>query len=74
VANAQRLTVALFGVDDGSSTGDIGVRVGMVLGDTTGNGEVTANGTISSSDIGLVKAQSGNGLPSTSAGLGVGER
>ena len=53
VANAQLLTVGLFDTNDGLNIGDVGVRVGMVLGDTTENGEVNA------SDIGQAKAQSG---------------
>ncbi len=53
VANAQRLTVALFNVNDGTRTGDVGIRVGILLGDVTGDGGV---GT---SDIGSVKAQAG---------------
>lgn len=53
VTNLQRLTVALLGVNDGSNSGDVGVRVGIVLGDTTGNGAV------GSSDVSQAKAQSG---------------
>jgi CSLREA domain-containing protein len=53
VANAQRLTVALFGVSDGTQSGDVGLRVGIGLGDTTGNGAVNA------SDIAETKAQAG---------------
>lgn len=53
VTNLQRLTVALLGVSDGSNSGDVGVRLGIVLGDITGNGSVN------SADVGLAKAQSG---------------
>ncbi|MEP6808975.1 MAG: choice-of-anchor Q domain-containing protein, partial [Chthoniobacterales bacterium] len=53
VTNQQRLTVGLLGVNDGSNSGDVGVRVGMVLGDTTGNGAVA------SSDVSQTKTQSG---------------
>ena len=56
VANAQRLTVGLFGVNNGTNTGDVGVRVGMVLGDITNDGAVNA------SDVSSVKAQSGQGV------------
>jgi hypothetical protein len=59
VANAQRITLALFGVNDSANTGDVGVRMGMLLGDTNNNGGVTA------SDIGQTKAQSG--IPVTNA-------
>jgi hypothetical protein len=40
-------------VNDGTGTGDVTARVGMLLGDTTGNGIVSA------SDIGDAKTQSG---------------
>jgi hypothetical protein len=53
VANAQRLTVTLFGVNNGSVNGNVAVTFGVLLGDTTGNGAVNA------SDIGAVKSQSG---------------
>lgn len=53
VANAQRITVTLLNVSDGTNMNDIAVRVGLLAGDTTGNGIV--NG----SDVGQVKAQSG---------------
>jgi hypothetical protein len=43
----------LFDANDGTRSGDIGIHVGFLLGDTTGNGAVTA------SDIGETKAQSG---------------
>jgi hypothetical protein len=59
VTNAQRLTVGIFGVSDGANTGDVGVRMGIALGDTTNNGMV--NG----SDISETKAQSG--MPVTSS-------
>jgi len=53
VSNAQRITVTLFGVNDGSNTADVGVQMGVLVGDTTGNGGVSA------SDIAQTKAQSG---------------
>ncbi len=53
VGNLQRLTVALSDVSDGANMGDVGVRVGLVLGDTTGNGAV------GSSDVSQAKTQSG---------------
>jgi uncharacterized delta-60 repeat protein len=53
VTNAQRLTVTLLGASDGASTGDLNVQVGMLLGDTTGNGSVTG------SDVSQTKLQSG---------------
>jgi hypothetical protein len=56
VTNAQRITLALFGVDDTVNNGDVGVRVGMLIGDTTGNGHVNA------SDIAQTKVQSGQSV------------
>jgi len=53
VANAQRLTIALSGVSDGSSTTEIIVPMSVLLGDVNGSAVVTA------SDIGQAKAQSG---------------
>ena len=53
VTNAQRLTVTLFGVSNGAANGNVAVTLGVLLGDITGNGAVTA------SDIGTVKTQSG---------------
>ncbi len=42
VTNAQNITVALFGTSDGTNTADIGIRMGVLVGDTTGNGSVNA--------------------------------
>ena len=56
VANAQAITVTLLGVNDGTNANDIAVRMAVLAGDTTGNGSV--NG----SDIGQVKAQSGQAV------------
>jgi hypothetical protein len=53
VANAHVATVALYGVNDGSNMTDEGVRIGLLLGDTNGNGAVNA------SDVLQTKAQSG---------------
>ncbi len=53
VTNAQVITVTLFGATDGMSSGDISVSMGMLLGDTNGNGAV------SSADISQTKGQSG---------------
>lgn len=59
VTNAQRIAVTLASVSDGSNVGDISLPMGVLAGDTTGNGTVTA------SDISQTKAQSG--LPVTAA-------
>lgn len=56
VSDAQTVAVKLLGVSDGTATADVDVEMGMVLGDTTGNGSVTA------SDISETKAQSGQAV------------
>jgi hypothetical protein len=53
VSNQQRITVTLLGVNDGANTNDVAVRMGILTGDANGNGSVTA------SDVGQVKSQSG---------------
>ena len=59
VANAQRLNVTIFGVSDGSNNGDVVISMGVLLGD------VTANGTVNSSDISAVKLQTGMDINSS---------
>ncbi len=56
VINAQRITVTLGNVDDGTNIGDVPVSMGVLAGDTTGNG------TVNASDIGQTKAQSGQAV------------
>ncbi len=58
VANAQTLGITLTNVSNGSTAGNIFIPMGVLAGDTTGNGFVTA------SDIGQVKAQSGQAATS----------
>ncbi len=53
VANAQTLGITLLQVSNGSTTADVVIPMGVLLGDTNGSGTVTA------SDIGQTKAQSG---------------
>ena len=53
VTNAQGITLTLAGVNSGTSTGDVGVEMGVLIGDTNGNGSVNV------SDVGQTKAQSG---------------
>ena len=43
VTNAQRTTLALQGVSNGTGTGDLSVTMGVPVGDTTGNGTVNAS-------------------------------
>lgn len=50
VSNAQRIEITLFNV---SNSGNIVVPMGVLLGDTTGNGSVNA------SDVGQTKSRSG---------------
>jgi dockerin type I repeat protein len=56
VINVQTITIALFDVDDGTKHGDVGIRMGLLLGDATGNGNVNA------SDVSLIKLQSGEAV------------
>ena len=54
VTNAQRITLALFGASDTVNSGDVGVRMGVLLGDVDGSANV--NGT----DVSPVKLEVGN--------------
>ncbi|MGH8092473.1 MAG: TIGR02597 family protein [Chthoniobacterales bacterium] len=51
--NAQYVTVTLAGVSDGTNTNDVAARMGILIGDTNGDGAVNAG------DIGQTKSQSG---------------
>ena len=53
VTNAQTLTLALFDVNDGVKSGDVGIRMGMLIGDASGNG------TVNSTDVSQTKLRSG---------------
>ena len=53
VTNAQRITVTLLGASDGTSTGNLDIPMGVLVGVRNGNGSVSA------SDIGQTKKQSG---------------
>ncbi len=59
VADAQRLAVTMSNVDDGPNTGAVAVSMGVLLGDTNGNGAVSA------SDIGQAKSVSGQTTSAT---------
>ena len=59
VANAQTIIVTLFGVNDGTTTSNVSVPMGLLLGDTTGNGSVNA------SDVSQTKARSGQTVDAT---------
>jgi uncharacterized delta-60 repeat protein len=56
VTNAQKITITLAGLNDGTNTGDLDVQMGVLIGDTNGNGSVNA------SDVSQTKAQSGSPL------------
>ena len=53
IANAQRLTIAIYGVNDGTISGDVVLPMSALLGDTNGNGSVNAG------DVAQTKGQSG---------------
>jgi hypothetical protein len=54
VTNVQIITLALFEAKSGGNTGDVGIRMGVLIGDTNNNGGVT-----NASDVAQTKAQSG---------------
>jgi Dockerin type I domain len=56
VTNAQRITVMLTGVNDGTHTADVSVPMAVLLGDTN------ADGLVNSADISQTKSQSGNAV------------
>jgi hypothetical protein len=53
VTDAQRITVTLHNVNDGTHTGDVPIPMGVLVGDTN------ANGTVSAADVAQTKSQSG---------------
>ena len=53
VTNVQRITVTLHNVNNGTSTGDVPVSMGVLVGDVNGNAAVNA------SDVSLNKSQVG---------------
>ena len=56
VTNQQRITITLFGVNDGTTIKDIPVTLRILVGDVTGDGVVDL------SDVGQVRAESGQVL------------
>ena len=56
VTNAQRLGVTLANVNNGTATGDVFIPMGVLAGDTNGNGSCEA------SDVSQTKAQSGSAV------------
>ena len=53
VTDVQRITVTLHNVNDGTSTGEVPVSMGVLIGDVNGNTSVNA------SDVALTKSQVG---------------
>ena len=53
VTDQQRITMTLHGVNNGTSTGDVPISMGVLIGDVNGNG------TVSSADVALTKSQVG---------------
>ena len=54
VTDPQRLGVTLMNVNDGTSTGDVLIPMGVLIGDSG-----IGNGTVNAGDVGFVKSQSG---------------
>lgn len=59
VTNAQTISVTLQGASDGTSTGDVAVPMGLLVGDTNWNGNVNA------SDVSQTKSRIGQAVDST---------
>jgi hypothetical protein len=59
VADQQTLTITLTNVNDGAGTGNVAIPIAILAGDTNASRSVTA------SDLGEVKAQSGQAVSST---------
>ena len=59
VTNAQRITVTLFNVNDGTHMGNVPVSMGVLVGDVNGNAVVNA------SDVSLTKSQVGQPVSSS---------
>ena len=59
VTDAQRITVTLFNVNDGTHMGNVPVSMGVLIGDVNGNAVVNA------SDVSLTKSQVGQAVSSS---------
>jgi CSLREA domain-containing protein len=59
VANAQMITVTLFGVNSGPSTNNVSIPMRLLLGDTSGNG------TVNATDVSQTKLKSGQPVDAT---------
>ncbi len=58
VSNAQKLTVTLLAINDGTNTYDVSVQMSVLVGDTNGDG------LVNSSDVSQTKSQSGQNVGS----------
>ena len=56
VANAQTIVTTLTGVSDGTNMSNVTIPMGVLLGDTSGNGSVNAT------DVSLTKSKSGQAV------------
>lgn len=59
VTNAQRLVVTVFSVNYGPATGNLPIRMGMLLGDTNGNS------TVNAADVAQTKGRLGQAVDGT---------
>ena len=59
VTNAQTITLRLGGVHSGATTADVSVPMGVLFGDTSGNG------TVNSSDVSQTKLRTGQSVDAT---------
>jgi hypothetical protein len=59
VTDAQRITMTLHGVNDGTHMGDVPISMGVLVGDVNGNAVVNA------SDVSLTKSQVGQTVTSS---------
>ncbi|MDQ6859858.1 MAG: dockerin type I domain-containing protein [Verrucomicrobiota bacterium] len=59
ITDAQRITVTLLGVSNGTTMGDVGVQIGMLVGDANGDG------VINSADATITRNTSGQATDAT---------
>jgi FtsP/CotA-like multicopper oxidase with cupredoxin domain len=65
VTNAQTITLTLLGVNNGTATNDVSVQMGVLVGDTNGNGVVNA------ADVAFTKSRIGEAVDQTNFQLDV---
>ena len=59
MTNAQTLAITLVGTGDGTNVGNVVIPMGVLIGDTSGNGSVNA------SDVSQTKSKSGQPVDTT---------